>query len=304
MSQSATATAAARPRRARPVRKRALWRDPAGRFSWLKLITLLLVIAPGLSTAVLLALNDLGARPLTEAIHRTGEWAIRLVLIALAVTPARVVLDWARAVYLRRMLGVSAACYAGAHFLLYCADKNWAPGTVASEIVLRVYLTIGFIALVLMQALAITSTNAAIRRMGRSWTTLHRLIYVLAVLGILHYFMQSKADVSAAVFVAGLYVWLMVWRLVPRRLAGRLWVLPLLAIAAACATVGIEALWYAVATRVDVARVVEANLDIAYGPRPAVQVLMVGVLICLVASGRRGLLRLRRHRPAPVARAA
>jgi sulfoxide reductase heme-binding subunit YedZ len=272
-----------------------LWRDPAGRFSWLKLVTLLLVLAPGVESAVLFALGDLGARPLNEAIHRTGEWAIRFLLIVLAVTPARVVLDFPRAVYLRRMLGVTAACYAGAHFLLYCTDQNWVLSHVASEIVLRVYLTIGFIALIGLQALAITSTDGAIRRMGRSWNTLHRLIYLMAVLGILHYFMQSKADVSAAVFVAGLYVWLMLWRLVPRRLAARLWILPLLAIAATGLTVGIEALWYALATRIDVARVVAANLDFYYGPRPAVQVLLVGIAICLVAAGQRAM-RWRRTR--------
>jgi sulfoxide reductase heme-binding subunit YedZ len=283
-------------KRPRAARKRALWRDPAGRFSWLKLITLLLVLAPGLDAAILFALGGLGSRPLTEAIHRTGDWTIRFMLIALAVTPARVVLDWPRAVYLRRMLGVTAACYAGAHFLLYCADQKWALLTVASEVVLRIYLTIGFIALVGLQLLAITSTDSAIRRMGKSWNTLHRLIYLLAVLALVHFFMQSKADVSDAVFVAGLYVWLMLWRLTPRRLAARLWVLPLLAVAAGALTVGIEALWYALATRVDVSRVIAANLDFYYGPRPAVMVAIVGLIVPAVVIGRRLIRRLPRIR--------
>ncbi len=287
MSAAVTTDASARARKPRPVRKRAPWRDPAGRFSWLKLAVLLLVLAPGVDAAVLFALGGLGSRPVTEAIHRTGDWAVRFTLIALAVTPARVVWDWARAVYLRRMLGVTAALYALAHLLLYCADQNWVLGKIASEIVLRVYLTIGFIALAGLQVLAITSTDRAIRRMGKSWNVLHRLIYLLAALALVHFFMQSKADVSNATFVAGLYVWLMLWRLVPRRVAGRLWVLPPLAVAAGLLTVGVEAAWYALATRVDVGRVVAANLDFSFGPRPAVAVAIAGMLVFAVAGGRR-----------------
>ena len=278
---SATTTIASR--KPRPARKRALWRDPAGRFSWLKLITLVLVLAPGLDAALLMATGGLGSRPVTEAIHRTGDWTVRFVLIALAVTPVRVVFDWARAIYLRRMLGVTAACYALAHLTLYCVDQKWALGTVVHEILQRIYLTIGFVALVGLQALAITSTDAAIRRMGRSWNVLHRFGYLIAALALLHFFMQSKADVTDAVFVAGLYAWLMLWRLLPRALAGRRWVLLPLAVVAAAMTAGIEVLWYALATRVDVARVLAANLDIAYGPRPAVVVACIGVVIFVAA---------------------
>ncbi len=293
--------AAGTARKPRPVRKKALWRDPTGRFSWLKLVTLLLVLAPGMDAAVMFATGNLGSRPITEAIHRTGDWTIRFMLIALAVTPVRVVFDWQRPVYLRRMLGVAAACYAGAHFLLYCADEAWAPLHIVSEIALRIYLTIGFVALVGLQALAITSTDGAIRRMGKSWNTLHRLIYAIAVLGLLHFFMQSKADVSDAVFVAGLYIWLMLWRLVPRPIAGRLWVLPPLAVAAGAITVGMEALWYAVATHLDVARIVAANLDFYYGPRPAVAVMIVGLLVFVATAVRRALRWVARRRGAQLA---
>ena len=77
--------------------------------------------------------GDLGPRPLTEAIHRSGDWAVRLLVLALAVTPARAVLDWPRVVLVRRMLGVAAAAYAGLHLLLYMADQKWDLVTVASD---------------------------------------------------------------------------------------------------------------------------------------------------------------------------
>jgi sulfoxide reductase heme-binding subunit YedZ len=270
-----------------PARRQPIWRDPAGRFSWLKTITLVLVFLPGLDLALAWSAGALGGRPVTEVIHGTGEWAVRFLLMSLAVTPARMVLDWPRVVLLRRLLGVTAACYAAAHLFLYCVDENFHMLTVVSEIVLRFYLTIGFIALCGLLTLAATSTDGAMRRMGRNWKRLHRLVFPVAVLALFHYFMQSKADVSAAVFVTGLYAWELLWRAVPKRLQGRLWLLPLLAIAAGLATAGIEAAWYALATGVDARRVLLANLHIAFGPRPAVSVFLLGLAVFVVAAARR-----------------
>ena len=154
-------------------------------------------------------------------LHGLGDWTIRFLLLTLAVTPARAVLDWPGVVKLRRMLGVTAACYAGAHFLLYCIDQNWQPGTVASEIALRFYLTIGFAALLMLGVLAVTSTDGWQKRLGRRWKRLHRLVFVLLPLALFHYFLQSKSDVTDAVFVTGLACWLLLWRLAPQRWQGR-----------------------------------------------------------------------------------
>ena len=288
--------ASARVRPARPARKRAPWRDPAGKFSWLKAVTLVLVLLPGIDLALAWAGGELGGRPVTEVIHGTGEWTVRFVLLSLAVTPARVVLDWPRIVLLRRILGVTAACYAGAHLSLYCVDQKWHMLTVVSEIVLRFYLTIGFVALLGLLSLAATSTDAAMRRMGRGWKRLHKLIFAIAVLALLHYFLQSKADVTAAVFVTGLYVWEVLWRLAPRAWQRSVWLLPPLAVIAAAATAGIEATWYALATGANAQRVLAANLNIAFGPRPAVEVLILGVAVFAVACLR----RVRRRLPAAV----
>jgi sulfoxide reductase heme-binding subunit YedZ len=265
----------------------AIWRDPAGRFSPLKAATLVLVLLPAANLALAWAAGALGGRPITEVLHGFGDWTVRFLLLTLAVTPARTVLDWPGVVKLRRLLGVTAACYAGAHLTLYCIDQDWDLATVASEIVLRFYLTIGFFALVMLAILGITSTDGWQKSLGRRWKVLHRLVFALLVLALWHYFLQSKADVTAAVFATGLACWLVLWRVLPRRWRGRLVVLPLLAVAAGLATAGIEAGWYALATGVRAERVLAANLDVSFGPRPAAEVMLCGAAVFLAALVRR-----------------
>jgi sulfoxide reductase heme-binding subunit YedZ len=272
-----------------------LLRDPAGRPSALKTVALLLVLWPAAALALRWQMHTLGPRPLTEAIHVAGHWAVRFLLLSLAVTPARVVLAWSRPIILRRMLGVTAACYAGGHLLLFALDQQWNLLKIASEIALRFYLTIGFVALLGLLALAITSTNAWQRRLKRNWKRLHRLTYGIAVLALLHYFLQSKANVADATFAAGVFFWLMLWRLAPARWRGRLLPLPALALVAGLATALAEAAWYGLATSgVDPLRVLAANLDVTFGPRPAVWVLAAGLAVALLAA----LLAWWRRRPA------
>lgn len=277
------------------MRVTGLVRDPAGRFSWLKTAVLLGVLLPAAVLVLRWRMHDLGARPITEAIHVTGLWTIRLVMITLAVTPARAVLDWGRVVMLRRMLGVAAACYAVAHLTLYALDQNWRLLHVASEIALRFYLTIGFIALLGLLALAVTSTDGWQRRLGRRWKKLHKLVYPIGVLALFHYAIQSKADVTNAVFLAGLFVWLMGWRMMKRRWQQKLWPLLPLALGAGLAASVVEAAWYAVRNHVDPMLVWTANFDLSYGPRPAVWVLIVALGVVALA----GLRRLRKRRALP-----
>jgi len=264
-----------------------LVRDHGGRLSYLKLVTLLLALWPGVALAVQWYTHDLGPRPVTEVIHGTGLWAIRFLVITLAVTPARALLDWSRVVLLRRMLGVTAACYAGAHLLLFCVDKKWNLWTVAGEIALRFYLTIGFVTLLGLLALAITSTDGWQKRLGQGWKRLHKIVYVLGVLALFHYAVQSKADVTDPVFLAGLFAWLMLWRLLPRRYQAKLWPLPELALAAGLLAALMEAGWYAVRNSVNPLMVLSANLDISYGPRPAVAAALVCLALVAVVAVRR-----------------
>jgi sulfoxide reductase heme-binding subunit YedZ len=268
-------------------------RDHGGRLSPLKLVTLVLVLVPGVLLAWQWYAGVLGPHATMEVIHGTGLLAIRFILIALAVTPARALLDWSRVVQLRRMLGVTAACYAVAHFVMFFVEHNWDVGFVVGEIALRFYLTIGFVTLLGLLALAITSTDGWQKRLGQKWKRLHKIIYVLAVLALFHYAMQLKANVTDAVFLAGLFVWLMLWRALPRRYQTKIWPLPELAVGAGLVAALAEAAWYTVRNGVKPLLVLQANLDVSYGPRPAVAVALLGLALVVVVVARRGIKRLR-----------
>jgi len=265
----------------------AVWRDHGGRFSPLKAVVLLLVLVPGAELALGWAMHALGGRPITEVQHGLGDWTVRFLLLTLAVTPARAVLDWPGMVKLRRMLGVTTACYGAAHLVLYCIDQKWQLDKVASEIVLRFYLTIGGVALLMLTVLAVTSTDGWQKRLGRRWKRLHMMIFALLPLGLWHYFLQSKADVTAAVLATGFACWLVLWRLAPKRWQRRMALLPVLAVLSGLATAGIETAWYGLATGARAWLVLQANLNVAFGPRPAVQVVLWGLALFVAALLRR-----------------
>jgi methionine sulfoxide reductase heme-binding subunit len=139
--------------------------------------------------------DQLGANPIEEITHRTGDWTLRLLLITLAVTPARRLLGWLWPLRVRRMLGLYSFFYACLHFLTYFVlDQFFAWDEILKDILKRPYITIGFTAFVLLIPLAITSTNVMMRRLGKRWKQLHQLVYVIAVLGVLHYLWLVKAD--------------------------------------------------------------------------------------------------------------
>ena len=166
----------------------------------------LALFAPCAWTLFSYELGTLGPRPLIEAIHQTGLWAIRFLMISLAITPLRRALQWPRLILVRRMVGVAAFGYATLHLALYIVDQAFDWRLVASEIVFRFYLTIGFLALMSLSVLAATSTDGMIRRLGgRRWRRLHQSVYVIAVLALVHYFIQSKLNVAEPMVVAGLF---------------------------------------------------------------------------------------------------
>ena len=259
------------------------WHDRSGRFSGLRAAAFALVVVPALLMLFDIATGGLGAEPATELTHRTGDWAIRLLIISLAITPLRRITGWGRWIIVRRMLGLGAFFYALAHFFIYIAEEDFNLLKVGSEIVLRIYLTIGFVALLGLALLAATSTDRAIRRMGANWHRLHTIVYGIAVLAVVHFFLQSKADVSEAVLMAGFFVLLMGWR-AARRAGFELAdvrTLLVVAVLASLVTAGLEALWYALATGVDWRLVLWANID---GPslRPAAWILLVGLAAALL----------------------
>ncbi|WP_244278467.1 sulfite oxidase heme-binding subunit YedZ [Methylobacterium indicum] len=256
------------------------WLDRAGRLSRFKLAVFLFALAPGLWFTAAYALDRLGAKPLTAYLHAMGDWSVRFLILSLAVTPMRRIANAPKLILVRRMLGLTALAYALVHFTLYITDQKFDLARVASEIVFRFYLTIGFAGLLGLVVLGVTSTDGMIRRLGKAWPRLHRLVYPLTALALLHFFIQSKIDVSNPVYWSGLFLALMGWRLMhhfkvptaPLPLLG-------LSVAAGLATAGLEALWYALATGVPASAVLSANLDFAYDVRPAWWVFATVVLI-------------------------
>ncbi len=280
--------------RKRPARRP--WRDRAGRLSPLKLTVFAALFLPAAVLAVQLATHSLGARQLNALIHWTGLWTIRLALISLAITPARVVLGWPSLPLVRRMVGVAAMIYGLTHLSLYVIDQNGNLLHVGAEIVRRFYLTIGFVALLGLVVLGVTSTDASVRRLGKRWNQLHRCLYGIGALAVFHAALQSKANVSESMVMAGLFVWLMVWRLLPVG-ARRHWAVLLgVAVVACFATAGIEYAWYDFATHIPPSRVFAANLDIDWeaGLRPAHWVLIVTLVMAAAAVTDR-----RRRMPSP-----
>jgi sulfoxide reductase heme-binding subunit YedZ len=263
------------------------WRDRHGRLIPIKAAVLPALFVPGAVLAFWWVTGALGGRSVIELIHGTGLWMVRLMMISLAVTPARAVFDWPKLVLVRRMIGVAALAYGLAHFSLYIVDQNFRLPTVVSEIVHRFYLTIGFIALVGLSVLGATSTDAAVRRLGKRWKSLHRTLYGIAVLALLHYCIQSKAIVSEAMMVTGFFVWLMAWRVMPAAWQRKPVTLVALGLVAALATAWIEFGWYAATTGINPWRVLAANESLRSGLRPAHWVAMVGLGVVLLAAAMR-----------------
>lgn len=286
----------------RTLAARMPWNDRREQFAPLKAVTLVLVSLPALWLLFRFLFLDFGPRPLTEAIHRLGDWTIYLLLATLSITPARRLLNWPKLISVRRIVGLAALFYVLGHVFFYIADSKFQPGFVITEIVFRVYLTIGFVAVLGLIVMGVTSTDGMIRRMGAaSWNTLHQLIYFLTPLGLLHYFMQSKLDVSQPVLMSGLFVWLIGYRLLAKRMNMRAFLsLAGLAAGAALLTALIEGAWYEVATGVGFGTIFSTNFDLAMqraiGLRPAWWVLCIGLVIAITPAVQDSVKRLRARR--------
>jgi sulfoxide reductase heme-binding subunit YedZ len=226
-------------------------------------------------------MGDLGARPVTEAIHQSGDWALRFLWITLAVTPAQRILNFPRIVLARRTLGVTSACYAVLHLSLYVLDQHFDLFKVASEIVLRIYLTIGALALIGLIALGSTSTDATIRRLGsQRWNALHRIVYGIALLATVHFFIQSKLDTYEPVLMAGFLIWLLAYRVLFQINGGVAPVyLLLLTLATALVTAFGEAMLYMFTSGVNGWMVLLSHFDLDMDIRPAWWVLAAGLAV-------------------------
>jgi sulfoxide reductase heme-binding subunit YedZ len=159
--------------------------------------------------------RDLGADPVAKLLHTCGKTGLNFLLLTLLVTPVRRLSGLNSLVRLRRMLGLFAFFYLVAHFTVYLVlDRQLDYHSVLQDIVKRPYITIGLAALLLLVPLAVTSTNRMMRRLGRRWQKLHRLIYLIVILGVWHYWWQVKKDIRLPLLYAGMVAVLLGFRLV------------------------------------------------------------------------------------------
>jgi sulfoxide reductase heme-binding subunit YedZ len=160
-------------------------------------------------------LGELGANPIETITRDTGEWTLRFLLIVLAVTPLRRLSGWTWPLRLRRMLGLFAFFYASLHFTTYVwLDQFFMWDDIVEDVIKRPFITVGFLAYVLLIPLAVTSTNAMMRRLGRNWRRLHQVIYAIGILGVIHYLWLVKADIRAPLIYGALLAMLLGYRLV------------------------------------------------------------------------------------------
>jgi sulfoxide reductase heme-binding subunit YedZ len=162
--------------------------------------------------------NGLTANPIEFITHATGDWALRFILFTLCVTPLRKLLGLHELIRFRRMLGLFAFFYGCLHFTTYIwLDKFFDLKEVWKDVAKRPYITVGFLAIVLLIPLAITSTAGWIRRLGgRRWQLLHRAIYISAVAGVIHYYWLVKSAVLRPLTYGAIVAVLLLWRLLEK----------------------------------------------------------------------------------------
>ena len=166
----------------------------------------------GLTPLAILAVGGIGVDPIETVTHLTGFWALTLLMASLAITPLRRATGWNGVIGARKVLGNFAFFYAVLHFATYLVDQSFSWGFIVADVVEHWWVTVGFAALLILLPLALTSNKGAIRRMGKRWQKLHRLVYVAAGLGVLHFFLLVKKDVTEPLIFAAVFAALMAFR--------------------------------------------------------------------------------------------
>jgi sulfoxide reductase heme-binding subunit YedZ len=196
-------------------RARAPRRAGAGRV-WIQAAAVALGAAPLLALGLRAVQEGLGANPIEEITHETGDWTLRLLLLALAVTPARRWLGFSWLAPLRRTFGLLAFAWVCLHLATYVVlDQVFDWHAMLEDVRERRYVTVGFAGFLCLLPLAITSTRRWQRRLGQRWVRLHRLVYVAATCGVVHYLWLAKADLRTPLVYASLLVLLLLLRLRP-----------------------------------------------------------------------------------------
>jgi sulfoxide reductase heme-binding subunit YedZ len=183
---------------------------------YVKPIVFLLALLPLGRLVWLGSAGDLGANPIEFITRSMGTWTLVFLCLSLAMTPARMLTGWTGFIHLRRMLGLFCFFYATVHFLIWLwLDHNFSLTAMWQDVLERPYITFGFLAFVLLIPLALTSNRWAQRKLGRRWSHLHRMIYGIAILAILHYWWHKagKSDYETVSIYLGVIVVLLLLRL-------------------------------------------------------------------------------------------
>ena len=189
---------------------------------FLKVVVFLAALGPVTYLVWATFTGNLSANPVSDLTNETGLWTLRLLALTLSITPVRRLTGWNEIIRFRRMLGLFAFFYGTLHFLTYIVfDQSFAPiADTLKDVAKRPFITMGFTAFVLMIPLALTSTQRMIRRLGRRWQLLHRLVYVSAVAAVIHYYWLVKADVRSpltyAAIIGVLLGFRVIWSIVRR----------------------------------------------------------------------------------------
>lgn len=187
---------------------------------WMKPLLWAVCAVPAIALLVGAMVGSLGANPAEKLIRETGEWALRWLWLTLAITPLRELASLPAVVRFRRTLGVTTFVYAVLHLLSYAGfDKGWALDDIVRDVFKRNFILVGMLAFVVMLPLALTSFNAAVRALGgRRWQWLHRLTYVVAMLGLLHFYLKkaAKNDTDEVLVYAVILAVLFGWRVMRR----------------------------------------------------------------------------------------
>ena len=159
----------------------------------------------------------LGANPIEELLHELGRWGLKFLLLTLAVTPLRRLSGWNWLLRFRRMLGLFSFFYIVLHFAVYAVlDQGLNLNAIIEDVIKRPYITLGMTGLLLLIPLAVTSTKAMMRRLGKRWQRLHRLVYVIAIVGVWHFYWQVKLDTLDATVYAVILLVLLGFRIFTR----------------------------------------------------------------------------------------
>jgi methionine sulfoxide reductase heme-binding subunit len=180
---------------------------------WLKIPVFVLALVPALLLVRGMLTGNLGVNPAETIQLETGRWTLKFLLLSLTVTPVRRLTGWNMVIQFRRMLGLFAFFYATLHFLSYWAfDLSFAFVAMAGDIYKRPFIALGFAAFLLLIPLALTSTKGWIRRLGKRWTQLHRLVYLAAVLAVVHFALKVKVFTGDPVIYAAILTVLLGFR--------------------------------------------------------------------------------------------